>query len=101
MEKSYTTSEVVEQLGNADFDFNDGEDSDLEGEGVHSLLPRASLDSVEDGDCDETTTETNKTPTAMETMENWIPPAPLVRATVIRTLPRVSPTLVQPRYKVW
>jgi len=39
----YTTSEVVEQLGN-------GEDSDFEGEGVHSLLLRASLDSVEDGD---------------------------------------------------
>jgi len=49
MEKLYTTIEVVEQLGNMDFDFDNGEDSDFEGEGVHSLLPRASLDSVEDG----------------------------------------------------
>ena len=53
MEKLYTTSEVVEQLGNVDFDFDNGEDSDSEGEGVHSLLPRASLDSVEDSDRDE------------------------------------------------
>jgi len=53
MEKLYTTSEVVEQLGNADFDFNNGEDSDFEGGGVHSLLPRASMDSVEDGNRDE------------------------------------------------
>ena len=52
MEKLYTAIEVVEQLGNVDFDFDDGEDSDFEGEGVHSLLPRASLDSVEDGDRD-------------------------------------------------
>ena len=36
-----------------DFDFNDGEDSDFEGEGVHSLLPRASLGSVEDSDRNE------------------------------------------------
>jgi len=50
MEKLYTAIEVVEQLGNVDFDFNDGEDSDFEG--LHSLLPRASLDSVEDGDRD-------------------------------------------------
>ena len=52
MEKLYTMSEVVEQLGNLDFDFDDGKDSDFEG-GVHSLLPRASLDSVEDGDRNE------------------------------------------------
>ena len=52
MEKLYTAIEVVEQLGNVDFDFDDGEDSDFEGEGVHSLLSRASLDSVEDGDRD-------------------------------------------------
>ena len=41
------------KLGNVDFDFDNGEDSDFEGGGVHSLLPRASLDSVEDGDRDE------------------------------------------------
>jgi len=35
-----------------DFDFDDGED-DFEGEGVHNLLPKAILDSVEDGDRDE------------------------------------------------
>jgi len=33
--------------------------------------------------------------------EELDPPTPLVRVTVIWTLPRVSPTLVQPRYKVW
>jgi len=59
MEKLYTTIEVVEQLGNVDFDFNDGEDSDFEG--VHSLHPRASLDSVEDGDREKTTKEMKKT----------------------------------------
>jgi len=97
MEKSYTAIEVVEQLGNVDFDFDDGEDSDFEG-GVNSLLPRPAWTVWRTVIATETTKETKKTPTVMETMKNWIPPAPLVRMTVIWTLPRVSPTLVQPRY---
>ena len=99
--KFYTASEVVEQLGNMDFDFDDGEDSDFEGEGVHSLLPRASLDSVEDGDHDEDDNGDEEDTHSDGDDGELDPPRPLVRVMVIRTLPQVSPTLVQARYKVW
>ena len=84
-----------------DFDFDDGEDSDFEGEGVHSLLPRASLDSVDDGDRDEDDNGDEVDTHGDGDDGELDPPAPLVRVTVIRTLPRVSLTLVQPRYRAW
>ena len=89
MEKLYTTSEDVEQLGNVDSDFEGG---------VHSLLPRASLDSVEDGDRNKDNNGDEEDTHGDGGDGELDPPGPLVRVTVIRTLPQVSPMLVQPRY---
>ena len=90
MANLYTLSDVLQQLDDSDFDLDDGEDSDFEGDGVHSYLPMARLDGIEDDDRDEDDNGDEDAHDDGDDEELDAPPAPLVRMTVIWTLPRVS-----------